>query len=340
MEQPSASLRISGDHDVEGSGELNMAGSRGRWLSRNLSVASILQPKAVAQAVFHPAWIPPAVDPSVERLKRVRVVAGAVAAFGVYTFVEGKFDFNEVLENIVVAALVLLFITPLTVGVMLFVWRRTGRIRELRGSLFNSLKLLLLFIVMVVGTVLLWQLSIQLGTIWTVVLGLPAMWITGMLMYGAVQLSGNFFGSAAVHRALPALLATVTTWLMALPDLVTGDLHGLSFKLGVVFILGAPLTVTGIAALELHRLRRHHGIRLSAHPSTLPSPRPYAPNNGFVPPQGNMYPPPGQPYMPPGQPYAPPPGQPYPPGNGVPYPPYGQGNPYGPPQPPQSPYRS
>ncbi|MEU9957040.1 hypothetical protein [Streptomyces sp. NPDC050982] len=328
-----------------------MAGSRGRWLSRNLSVASILQPKAVAQAVFHPAWIPPAVDPSVERLKRVRVIAGAVAAFGVYTFVEGRFDFNEVLENIVVAALVLLFITPLTVGVMLFVWRRTGRIRELRGSLFNSLKLLLLFIVMVVGTVLLWQLSIQLGTIWTVVLGLPAMWITGMLMYGAVQLSGNFFGSAAVHRALPALLATVTTWLMALPDLVTGDLHGLSFKLGIVFILGAPLTVTGIAALELHRLRRHHGIRLSAHPATLPPPRPYAPNNGFVPPQGNMYPPPGlpyappgQPYMPPGQPYAPPPGQPYPPGNGVPHPPYVQGNPYGPPQPqpqpPQSPYRS
>ncbi len=133
VERPSASLRISGDHDVEGSGELNMAGSRGRWLSRNLSVASILQPKAVAQAVFHPAWIPPAVDPSVERLKRVRVIAGAVAAFGVYTFVEGKFDFNEVLENIVVAALVLLFITPLTVGVMLFVWRRTGRIRELRG---------------------------------------------------------------------------------------------------------------------------------------------------------------------------------------------------------------
>ncbi|WP_260604238.1 hypothetical protein, partial [Streptomyces sp. WAC00469] len=227
-----------------------------------------------------PAWIPPAVDPSVERLKRVRVVAGAVAAFGVYTFVEGKFDFNEVLENIVVAALVLLFITPLTVGVMLFVWRRTGRIRELRGSLFNSLKLLLLFIVMVVGTVLLWQLSIPLGTIYTVVLGLPAMWITGMLMYGAVQLPGNFFGSAAVHRALPALLATVTTWLMALPDLVTGDLHGLSFKLGVVFILGAPLTVTGIAALEMHRLRRHPGIRLSAHPSTLPAPRPYAPNNG------------------------------------------------------------
>lgn len=343
---------------VSSSGELNVAGSRGRWLSGRLSVASILQPKAVAQAVFHPAWIPPAVDPSVERLKRVRVIAGAVAAFGVYTFVEGRFDFTEVLENIVVAALVLLFITPLTVGVMLFVWRRTGRIRELRGALFNSLKLLLLFIGMVVGTVLLWQLSISHGPIWTMVLGLPAMWLTGFLMYGAVQLAGNFFGSAAVHRALPPLLATVTTWLMAIPDLATGDLHGLSLTMGIVFILGAPVTVTSIAALEATRLRRRHGIRLGAHPATLPAPTPYAPPNpGFVPPQGNPYgppgqpyaPPPGQPYVPPGQPFPPgngapypPPGQPYPPGNGspyAPYPPHVSGNPYGPP-PPQPPYGS
>ncbi|WP_369257659.1 hypothetical protein [Streptomyces sp. R35] len=310
-----------------------MAGSRGRWLSGRLSVASILQPKAVAQAVFHPVWIPPSVDQSVERLKRVRVIAGAIAAFGVYTFVEGKFDFTEVLENMLTAAVVLLFITPLTVGVMLFVWRRTGRIRDLRGSLFNSLKLLLLFIGMVVGTVLLWQLSISLGGIALVALGLVAMWLTGFLMYGAVQLSGNFFGSAAVHRGLPPLLATVTTWLMAIPDLVTGDLHGLSFKMGIVFILGAPLTVSAIAVLEMNRLRRHHGIRLGAHPATFPPPRVYAPNPGFVPPQGNPYMPPGQPYAPPGHPYAPGNGTPYAPGNGAPYTqwpqnPYGQG-PYG-----------
>jgi hypothetical protein len=162
------------------------------------------------------------------------------------------------------------------------------------------------------------------------------MWLTGFLLYGAVQLSGNFFGSAAVHRGLPPLLATVTTWLMAIPDLVTGDLHGLSFKMGIVFILGAPLTVTAIAALEMNRLRRHHGIRLGAHPSRLPPlppPPGHAPNPGFVPPQGN-------PYAPPGQPYAPGNGNPYAPGSGAPYTqwpqnPYNQQNPYG-----QGPYRS
>ncbi|MFD5076794.1 hypothetical protein [Streptomyces sp. NPDC058371] len=284
-------------------------------MSGPLSAGSVLQPKAVAQAVFHPAWIPPSVDPSVERLKRVRVIAGAVAAFGVYTFVQGKFDFTEVLENILTAAVVLLFITPLTVCVMLFVWRRTGRIRQLRSSLFNSFKLLLLFVATVAGTVLLWQLSMALGGILLAVLGLTAMWLTGFAAYGAVTLSGNFFGSAAVHRCLPPLLATVTTWLMAIPDLVTGDLHGLSLTMGIVFILGAPVTVTSIAALEMRRLRRHYGIRLRTHPASQPQPAPvYTQPPGFVPPQG--------------PPYAP---GPY--GQGIPPAPYGPGNPYGPPQP-------
>jgi hypothetical protein len=171
----------------------------------------------VAQAVFHPAWIPPPVDRSVERLKRVRVIAGAVAALGVYTFVQGKFDFTEILENMLTAAAVLLFITPMTVGVMLFVWRRTGRVRELRGPVFDSLKLLLLFTGTVVVTVLLWQLSLSFQGIVLAVLGLTALWLTGFVAFGTVQLSGNFFGSAAVHRCLPPLLATVTTWRWSFP---------------------------------------------------------------------------------------------------------------------------
>ncbi|WP_405879018.1 MULTISPECIES: hypothetical protein [unclassified Streptomyces] len=253
----------------------------------------------MADAVFHPAWIPEAVDPGVERLKRVRVLAGAVAALGVYTFVEGGFAFTEMLQNMLTASAVLLFITPLTVGVMLYVWRRTGTVRRLRVPLGNSLKLLLAFVGSVVLTVLMWWLAVGGGGL-ALVLGLVAIWLTGFVASGAVKVSGNFFGTAAVHRCLPPLLATVTTWLMALPDLATGDLHGLSLTMGIVFILGAPVTVTGIAVLEMYRLRRRHGIRLGAHPVTLPPPRPaYAPGAGYAPPQGNPYasPWPGNPYQ-------------------------------------------
>ncbi|MGW1785971.1 hypothetical protein ACWCQQ_43865 [Streptomyces sp. NPDC002143] len=299
-------------------------------MSDRLSMRSILQPKQVAQALYHPVWIPASVDPSVDRLKKARIIAGAVAAFGVYTFVQRKFAFEEVLENMLTASVVVLFITPLTVGVMLFVWRRTGTVRQMRVPLLNSLKLLLFFIGSVVGLVFLWQGTMTLGGFWLVPLGFAALWLTGMVIYGAVQVSGNFFGTAAVHRSLPPLLATVTTWLMAVPDLVTGDLHGLSLTMGIVFILGAPLTVTSIALLEMRRLKRRYGIRLSAHPATLPPTSAAAAPP--VPPQGHPY---GHPYghpqgnaygHPQGAPYAPPPQNPY---GGGPYQPYNGQNPYG-----------
>ncbi|MYU21662.1 hypothetical protein [Streptomyces sp. SID8352] len=318
-----------------------MAGSPGGWTGGGLRARDVLRPKRAARAAFHPAWIPDAIDPAVERLKRARLIAGLVAAVGVYTFVEGGFSFDEILENMLTASVVLLFITPLTVGVMVLVWRRGGTVRSIRTPLLNSLKLLLLFVGSIVLTVFLLQISMG---FYTLLLGPLALWLLVVVARGAVHVSGNFFGTAGVHRCLPPLLATVTTWLMAVPDLVTGDLHGLSLTMGVVFILGAPVTVTCIALLEAGRLRRHYGIRLAAHPAPtgpltgrmppMPPPMPpTAPMPPPVPPVPPPYgvPPPGSPYghRPRGNPYAPPPGNPYGTPQGDPYgvPPHG--NPYG-----------
>lgn len=268
-----------------------MARTHGGWIGGRLTARSFLKPKDVAWTVFHPVWIPEPVDPSVERLKRLRVIAGAIASFGVYTFLEGGFALEELMENALTASVVLLFITPLTVGVMLFVWRRGGTVRQLRGPLLNCLKLLLLFIGSVVATVTLLQFSTALGGPAFLLLALVTLWLFVFVVAGAVRVSGNFFGTAAVHRSLPALLATVTTWLMAVPDLVTGDLHGLSLTMGIVFILGAPVTVTVIALLETGRLRRRYGVRLATHPAGLPPMPPPVPPTGLphVPPQGNPY---------------------------------------------------
>jgi hypothetical protein len=295
-----------------------MAGGQGSWTGGTVTGREAFKPRHLARAVFHPAWIPPALDPAVERLKRVRLIAGTVAAVGVYTFVEGGFAFGEVLENMLTASAVLLFVTPLTVAVMLFVWRRGGRVRALRQPLLNSLKLLLAFVGTVVGTVLVWRAAAATG-LFVLVLCPVAIWLSAVVIRGAVHISGNFFGTAGVHRCLPPLLATVTTWLMALSDLLTGDLHGLGLALGIVFILGAPVTVTGIALLEAKRLRDRYGIRLRAHPATLP---PAAPPMPPVPPAPPSYPP-GASY-----PYVPGASYPYAPGRGSPYVP-GTGSPYG-----------
>ncbi|MER6349642.1 hypothetical protein ACWC10_37400 [Streptomyces sp. NPDC001595] len=324
-----------------------MTSAHGSWTGGTLTPRSLLRPKEVARAVFHPVWIPDSLDPSVDTLKRIRLIAGTIAAVGVYTFVQGGFAFDEVLENMLTASAVLLFITPLTVGAMLYVWRRGGTVRSLKRALLNSLKLLLAFVGTIVGTVLVWRLASGAGLL-VLLLGPLALWLTAVVIRGAVHVSGNFFGTAGVHRCLPPLLATVTSWLMAVPDLVTGDLHGLSLTMGVVFILGAPLTVTGIALLEMGRLKQRYGIRLAAHPATLPhlpgpppmppamppTAPPYVPQQGnpygnapYTPPQGtlsgNPYAPQGNPYGT-GAPYAPPQGSPY----GAPYPPP-QTNPYG-----------
>ncbi|CAL9409562.1 hypothetical protein [Streptomyces sp. enrichment culture] len=313
------------------------------WTGGALTARAFLKPYKVAWVMFHPAWIPDSVDPSVETLKRLRVIAGAVAALGVYTYVEGGFAFTEMLDNAATASVVLLFLTPLTVGIMLLVWRRSGggTVGQLRGPLMNALKLLLLFVGSVIGTVLMFTMAESLGLFVRLIVTLGALWLAVFAMAGAVRITGNFFGTAVVHRCLPPLLASVTSWLMALFDLATGDLHGLSLAMGIVFILGAPVTVTGIAWLEMRRLNRRYGIRLGAHPATLPQipgpPPPMPPTAPphtpphvppYVPPQGNPY---GQPYGQPsyGQPY----GNPYAPGAGSPYrpgSPYPQGNPYAP----------
>ncbi|MFD7461626.1 MULTISPECIES: hypothetical protein [unclassified Streptomyces] len=299
-----------------------MTRTQGSWTGGTLTPRSLLRPKELARALFHPAWIPDSLDPAVEQLKRVRLIAGTVAAVGVYTFVEGGFAFEEVLENMLTASAVLLFITPLTVGVMLYVWRRGGTVRAMREPLLNSLKLLLAFVGTIVLTVLVWRFAGGAG-FFVLLLAPVALWLTAIVIRGAVHVSGNFFGTAGVHRCLPPLLATVTTWLMAIPDLVTGDLHGLSLTMGFLFILGAPLTVTGIALLEMGRLRQRYGIRLAAHPATLPRvPGPPPPMPPAMPPTAPPYvPQQGNPY---GNPYAPPQGNPY----GNPYTPP-QGNPYG-----------
>lgn len=310
-----------------------MTHPQGSWTGGALTARSFLKPHHVARAMFHPTWIPESLDPSVDALKRVRVIAGAVAAFGVYTFVEGGFAFDEMLDNAATACVVLLFITPLTVGVMLYLWQRSGAgtAGQLREPLVRSLKLLLLFVGSALGTVLIFQLGGALGTLGSLLFSLVGLWMGFFVIAGAYRISGNFFGTAAVHRCLPPLLATVTTWLMAIPDLVTGDLHGLGLAMGVFFILGAPVTVTGIALLEMRRLEQRYGIRLAAHPATLPTPTPtppppsYAPN-GFVPPQCNPYAPSGNPYgtPPQGNPYAPGPQNPY-----MPQPPHHPQQPHG-----------
>ncbi|MER5434519.1 hypothetical protein [Streptomyces sp. NPDC002588] len=264
---------------------------RRSWTDGSLTARSFLLPHRVARAVFHPAWIPEPLDPTVERLKRARVAAGFFAALGVHFFVGARLAWDDLPRNAATASAVLFCVTPLATGAMLLVWRRGGTVRRLRARLFDSLKLLSLFTASAFVCIALFAFGDMLGTLPKIVLSALGLWTAFFVIAGAVRLTGNFFGTAAVHRCLPPLLATVTTWLMAVPDIVTADTHGLGRVPGATFVLGAPVTVTAIALLETRRLRKRYGIRLTVHPATLASvPGPAQPTPGpWTPPATSPY---------------------------------------------------
>ncbi|MFJ8105181.1 hypothetical protein [Streptomyces sp. NPDC096132] len=263
---------------------------RRRWTDGELTVGSYLLPHRAARAVFHPAWIPDSLDPTVERLKRARVAVGFVAALGVHLVIETGFSWVDLPRNATIASIVLFCVTPLTTGVMLLVWRRGATVRRMRARLLDTVKLLSLFTASAFFCFELFVFGEKVGTIPKIVLNGLGLWMGFFVIWGAVMLTGNFFGTAAVHRCLPPLLATVTSWVMAVPDLVSPEDRGMDDFVGVVCILSAPVTVTAIALLETHRLKKHHGIRLMSHPATFPpAPAPAPQPTAYVPQQGTPF---------------------------------------------------
>ncbi|WP_330350148.1 hypothetical protein [Streptomyces sp. NBC_00582] len=242
---------------------------RRRWTDGELTAGSFLLPHRAARAVFHPAWIPDSLDPTVERLKRARVAVGFVAALGVHVFFEIRFSWDELPRNAAIAALVLFCVTPLATGAMLLVWRRGGTVRRLRARLLDTVKLLSLFTASAFVCLALFAVGDMVGTLPKIALTGLGLWTALFVIAGGVRLTGNFFGTGAVHRCLPPLLATVTSWVLALSDLAGSGEHGMDNALGVTCILAAPVTVTAIALLETHRLKKRYGIRLMAHPALL-----------------------------------------------------------------------
>ncbi|WP_344358039.1 hypothetical protein [Streptomyces gobitricini] len=97
------------------------------------------------------------------------------------------------------------------------------------------------------------------------------LWLAPFALYGIAQSLVHVFRAADLHETLPPLLATLLVWEVALFDLFRGAYEGVPFAVRVVFVLGAPLTVTAMAMWELRRLLRGTASpcaqRCSAEPS-------------------------------------------------------------------------
>ncbi|GAA2409807.1 hypothetical protein GCM10010420_43020 [Streptomyces glaucosporus] len=67
---------------------------------------------------------------------------------------------------------------------------------------------------------------------------------------------------ADVHELLAPLLSTVLVWELAVADLFLGDFGDAPLAVRLLFILGAPLSVTALSLWEARRLQTRHGITL------------------------------------------------------------------------------
>ncbi|WP_326655772.1 hypothetical protein [Streptomyces sp. NBC_00385] len=87
-------------------------------------------------------------------------------------------------------------------------------------------------------------------------------------LYGIAQALVHVFRTADLHETEPIMLTAASppllVWEVALFDVFRGAYDGVPLGVRVVFLLGAPLTVTVAAMWELRRLRTRHGITLRA----------------------------------------------------------------------------
>ncbi|WP_327265903.1 hypothetical protein OG444_35160 [Streptomyces sp. NBC_01232] len=93
-------------------------------------------------------------------------------------------------------------------------------------------------------------------------LGAFLLWLAPFGLYGIGQSLVHVFRTADLHETVPPLLAALLVWEVALFDMIRGTYEGVPFAVRIVFILGAPLSVTAVAMWELRRLRTRHGITL------------------------------------------------------------------------------
>ncbi|MFF4645965.1 hypothetical protein [Streptomyces sp. NPDC001389] len=70
------------------------------------------------------------------------------------------------------------------------------------------------------------------------------------------------FRTADVHQLLPALLSPLLVWSLFTFQLINGPDVAAPPEVLYTFMLGGPLSVTGLSFWEVRRLRTHHGITL------------------------------------------------------------------------------
>ncbi|MEU9377612.1 hypothetical protein AB0D94_28100 [Streptomyces sp. NPDC048255] len=240
--------------------------------ARNI-LRGLYNPLYAAQRTFRPSRPGIVEDREVRKLQLWRTGLGLVAWVGLmvtYNAVASATDVqgvaSERLDQSWSSVLVLVCTFPVVVGAFVAASRDGLRRVYLRRALRPLGSVLAIMASM--GTAAL-AMAPELEGVRDAV-GLPGkiaivvlcLWSIGFALYGIGLSLVHVFRTADIHEVLPPLLASVLVWEMALLDVITGTYAQVPTGARVVFILGAPVTVTALSCWELYRLRRDHGLTL------------------------------------------------------------------------------
>ncbi|MFE7469111.1 hypothetical protein ACFU6R_34065 [Streptomyces sp. NPDC057499] len=233
----------------------------------------VYNPFYAAQRAFRPSRPGTVADPTVRRLQLWRTGLGLAAwlvltmsykpvgtAEGVQTVANDRFDQSWI------STLVLVCAFPFVIGLFAFAARGALRGLYLRRSLksFGAVAAL-------VGAMATFPLAVApdpetsgfrdaIGTPGTAVLVVLCAWSLGFVLYGIGLGLMHVFRTADIHEVLPPVLATLMVWVMAALDVISNENAEVPVLARVVFLLGAPVSVTALSCWELYRLRKHHGL--------------------------------------------------------------------------------
>ncbi|MER5367249.1 hypothetical protein [Streptomyces sp. NPDC002722] len=233
----------------------------------------VYNPFYAAQRAFRPSRPDAVEDLTVRKIQMWRTGLGIAAwlvlvmsykpvdtAKGVETVAGDKFDQSWI------STLVLVCAFPLVIALFAFAAQGARRGLYLRRSLKS-----LGAVAALMGSMATFPLAVApdpetagfrdaIGTPGMVVLITLCAWSLGFALYGIMLCLMHVFRTADIHEVLPPILATMLVWVMAALDVINNENAEVPVLARILFLLGAPVTVTVLSCWELYRLRKYHNL--------------------------------------------------------------------------------
>ncbi|MFE6911621.1 hypothetical protein [Streptomyces erythrochromogenes] len=213
-------------------------------------------------------------DPAISGAQVARTCIGLGATawlFYAYSLRHGAKDvIDDKLAEMLIAAAVLMVVGPLVVGAFLIAARPPLRARYRRrlsgpltafGVLFGAAALLAFAFRRDLHDPL-FAAAGDIGFVLGLLISLTALFLVPFVLTSSVLCVHHSFRTADVHEVLPPLLSPVVVVAMSVLQAVDGPPVNAPHGVWLLFLAGAPLSVTALSVWELRRLRTRYGITL------------------------------------------------------------------------------